>query len=120
MSRRVASLEEISEDYPIILVDTCALIGYLNFSKVVNPEVGSYTMRVDSANFFKKYINDGAGIYVTSSVFREYSIGDSSSFHRKDLLDAIQSNSRILKFNEDERELYDEKSRKYSGIKNKF
>ena len=121
MSRRVASLEEISEDYPIILVDTCALIGYLNFSEVVNAKVDSaYTMKVDSANFFKKYIDDGAGIYVTSSVFREYSIGSSSSSHIKDLLDTIQSNSRILEFDEDERKLYNEKSRKYSEIKNKF
>lgn len=119
MSRRGVSLEEISEDYPIILVDTCALIGYQSFSKVVNAEVDSvYNMKVDSANFFKKSIDDGVGIYVTSSVFREYSMGGSS--YIKDLLHAIQSNSRIIEFDDDGRKSYNEKSRKYSRIKDKF
>ena len=121
MSRRVASLEEISKDYPIILVDTCALIGYQGSNKVVNAGVDSaYNIQVNSANFFKKYIDEGTGIYVTTSVFREYSMGSSSSFHIKELLYTIQSNSRILEFGEDERKLYNEISRKHSGIKNKF
>ena len=125
MSRRGVSLEEISEDYPIILVDTCALIGYQGFSEVVNARVDSaysyrINMEVDSAIFFKKYINEGVGIYVTSFVFREYSIGSSSSSYIKDLLDAIQSNSRILQLDEDERKLYNEISRKHHGVKNKF
>ena len=119
MSKRVASLEEISKDYPIILVDTCVLIGYQNFSGVVNADLSAYNIKVDSANFFKKYIDEGAGIYVTRSVFMEYSIGG-SSFPMKDLLSTIQSNSRILEFDEDERKSYNERSRKHSGIKNKF
>lgn len=118
MSRRGVSLEEISEDYPIILVDTCALIGYQNFNEAVN--VTAYNMKVDSANFFKKYIDEGIGIYVTSSIFREYSIGGSSASHIKELSYTIQSNSRIIEFDEDEKKPYNEVSRKYSRIKNKF
>ena len=58
MSKRAVSLEEISKDYPIILVDTCALIGYQSSSEVVNAGMDSaysyrINMEVDSANFFK-------------------------------------------------------------------
>ena len=121
MSRRGISLEEISEEYPIILIDTCALIGYYGYSKSDNANYDSiYNVYVDSANFFKKYIDDGMEIYVTSSVFKEYSDGDSSSVYRKNLLHAIQSNSRILKLDEDERKLHNEMSRKYYVIKDKF
>lgn len=121
MSRRGISLEEISEKYPIILIDTCALIEYYGCSRSDNANYDSiYNVYVDSANFFKKYIDDGMGIYVTSSVFKEYSDGGSSSVYRKNLLHAIQSNSRILKLDKDERKVYSKISRKYSKVKNKF
>jgi len=111
MSTRRISLEKISGDYPTILVDTSVLIGYLGRESI-------NTTR-DSAYFFIKHICDGVGIYVTSSVLREYSNG-SSFFHRKDLLDAIQDNSRILQFDEGEKLCYDLLFEEYSEIRDKF
>ena len=110
MSRRGISLEEISEDYPIILVDTSALIGYLVSGGAVNTSV-------DSAHFFRKHIEGGKNFYFTPSVFKEYSNGGS---HRKNLLDTIQSNYRILQLKEGEKLWYDVLFKQYSKIRDKF
>ena len=110
MSRRGISLEKISEDYPIILIDTSALIGYLVSGGAVNTSV-------DSAHFFRKHIEGGKNFYFTPSVFKEYSNRGS---HRKDLLDAIQFNSRILQLNSGEKLWYDVLSKGYSKIRDEL
>ena len=112
MSRRGVSLEEINMNYPMILVDTCALIGYLMGGKSVNAIV-------DSAHFFKKHIDGGKGVYVTSSVFTEYSNTYFLS-PRKRLLNTIESNSRILQLDDNEEIQYSLLHREYSGIKEEF
>ena len=118
MSSIERSLEEISEDYPIILVDTSVLIGHLNRGDTVNRS-SSFNTTVDSAHFFKKHIDNGMGIYVTPYVFREYSNGGSSS-HRRLLLDAIRDNSRILQLNGGEKLWYDVIFKGYFKIRDKF
>ena len=110
MSRRGISLEKISEDYPIILIDTSALIGYLVSGGAVNTSV-------DSAHFFRKHIEGGKNFYFTPSVFKEYSNRGS---HRKDLLDAIQFNSRILQLNGGEKLWYDVLFKQYSKLRDIF
>ena len=106
MSRRGISLEEISEDYPIILVDTSALIGKINRE--------GYDAVRNSANFFIDYIkNNRNSFYVTLSVFGEY-------YNERSLLDAIQSNSRILQFNGGEKLWYDVLFKQYSRIRDIF
>jgi len=111
MSRRGISLEEISEDYPTILVDTSALIGPIGRR--------SFNTAKDSAYFFIKHVGEGVGIYVTPSVFKEYSNGYSPS-HERSLLNAIQSNSGILQLNGGEKLWYDVLSKGYSEIMGKF
>lgn len=111
MSTRGISLEKISGDYPIILVDTCVLIGEID-------REGDDIER-NSANFFIDYINNGNSIYVTPFVFREYSNG-SPLVHRNDLLDAIQLNRRILQLDSGEKLWYDVLSEGYSKIMGKF
>ena len=111
MSRRGISLEEISENYPIILVDTCVLIGPIG-RKSVN------TTR-DSVSFFIRYVGEGIGVYVTPSVFKEYSSGNYFS-HERNLLDKIRDNSRILQLNGGEKLWYDVLSKGYSEIMGKF
>ena len=111
MSRRGISLEEISEDYPIILVDTCALIGEIDGE--------GYNMKRNSANFFREYVDNGKGIYITPSVFKEYSNGG-YSLHRKRLLDAIESNSRILQLDGGEEIWYNLLFNSFLKIRDKF
>ena len=111
MSRRGISLEEISKDYPTILVDTCVLIGQINGK--------GYDMVRNSAHFFKKHIDEGVMIHVTPSTFREYSDGG-PLFDRKNLLDTLQDNDGIFQLSEGEKLWYDVLSKGYSKLRDKF
>ena len=62
------TLEEVSQEYPIILVDTCALNQPLTRS-------ASIEIAENSAIFFKNF-SEGGGIYVTKKILKEYTIPD--------------------------------------------
>lgn len=77
MSRRVASLEEISKDYPIILVDTSSL----TWSSLKNIEVRLLDFEglmsipkeiIRSTVFFKEFLEERKNFYVTQLILEEY------------------------------------------------
>ncbi|PIN77125.1 hypothetical protein COV15_03005 [Candidatus Woesearchaeota archaeon CG10_big_fil_rev_8_21_14_0_10_34_12] len=127
MSSRAKTLEQISEKYPIILVDTCALMGPL---QCINHEDLEGLARLrdthhKSALFFREYFNNGSEIYVTPFVFGEYSKGPLPyrymSDEERNLIEDIENNKRVIQFTRDEELLHDELSNRYKNdLRSKF
>tara|TARA_Y100000034_G_scaffold68038_1_gene82139 strand:+ start:17540 stop:17887 length:348 start_codon:yes stop_codon:yes gene_type:complete len=102
MTKRVWNLEKISENYPLVLIDTCALISHIEDNDVKSNEgFASYLdSRRKSAAFFIDHFNNGAGIYVTSFVLDEFSRKippyNYRSEEERDLINDIKSNGRFF------------------------
>ncbi|HLA23332.1 MAG TPA: hypothetical protein VJZ93_02240 [Candidatus Nanoarchaeia archaeon] len=69
MDRKLLSLEEISQDYTIVLIDTSALI-----SPIVHGDgnLEMQSMQVESARFYTNFFIRGNSFYVTPMVLSEY------------------------------------------------
>ena len=109
MSTRVWNLERISKNYPLVLVDTCALIspiGYWGFEAAEK-----------SVDFFDKKFKEIDGMSVTKSVLEEYSRGINSSRRRR-FTDELKH--KILQLDGGERLWYKELYESYSGVGDKF
>ena len=149
MSTRRRTLEEISERYPFILVDTSTL----SWSSFGNTKTGLdfegimsiSEDKIKSAIFFKEFLEGGKNFYVTQFILREYArnayypyskiIKNRKNISKKGLelyrkkreesreigklVRAFEENGGILELDEDERKLYGQMSRKYSFLKRK-
>jgi len=146
MSRRRVSLEEISEDYPIILVDTCALLGKLRVDKTkknIEEKILLSKMGADSAIFFREFLENGRGFYLTQNILEEYLRGTNypykknakknsgniqgdylilmrkkreNSKEKRKLTSLLEELGRIFKFEENELEMYSKFSHKYCAL----
>ena len=109
MTRRVWDLEKISENYSIILLDTCALmspIGYRDF-EIIN----------ESADFFSRKFKEIDKMSVTESVLFEYSNGSNS---RKRINFTNELKDKVLQLSGGERLWYNELYKIYSIVRNRF
>ena len=144
--RKFQTLEELSKDYNIILMDTCSL----TFSpKIDKFTIGSIFLKVatdyDYAFFLRVDIKKGEKIYVTSDVLDEYFSLKTQNYkkaikkrrsknrisldlsrlsrdrmkQRSKLKRMFEEKGKVLKLEEDEPELYGFFYRKYSKIANK-
>lgn len=77
MATRIKTLEEISEKYPFILVDTSSLTwaSFKNIETSLLDFEGTMSIPVEigkSAIFFKEFLEGGKNFYVTQFILREY------------------------------------------------
>ena len=149
MSTRRRTLEEISERYPFILVDTSTLswssFGNIKTGLDFEGIMSISEDKIKSAIFFKEFLEGGKNFYVTQFILREYDhtshypyskiIKKRKNISRKGLelyrkkreesreigklVRAFEENGGILELDEDERKLYGQMSRKYSFLKRK-
>ncbi len=144
------TLEELISEYPIILMDTCAILHYIGENKDPHsPEEKMIVLEKQHQfiTILTDYIGKGIPCFITSLVFEESQIKGHYPYkkiiknkrtqHNRELLDrsrkiknaekemnklsiTFQENDRILELNEDEQNLYNIFDEKYSTLKGKY
>tara|TARA_Y100000310_G_C20672579_1_gene811141 strand:- start:1753 stop:2412 length:660 start_codon:yes stop_codon:yes gene_type:complete len=134
MVEELLSLEEVAEEYPIILFDTCALLGRIKESEEgIENRIWEEEEQINSAIFLREFIENSGGFYITPEILREYSKGLNYSYkkkikerggkiqkrvleimrkskvrakERKKLVNSIEEFGKILRFEEDGEKMY--------------
>jgi len=71
---RGLSLEEVSKEYPITLLDTSALLEKLSLTLKgsITEKISHVEEEIDSAIFFREFLESGGNFYVTPNILEEY------------------------------------------------
>ena len=89
MKSELKSLKDVISEYPVALLDTCALLYPLNCAstrsnaRTTNERISNSRQLCNSAIFFKKFLEEGGNFYVTPLILEEYARGSYYSYKNK-------------------------------------
>ena len=72
--RKELSLEEVSKEYPIMLIDTSTLLGILRTKSraTIGEKISNEEEKINSAIFFREFLENGGNFYLTPNILEEY------------------------------------------------
>jgi len=142
---RELSLEEVSKEYPIMLLDTSVLLGELGprSEEDIEKKILKLKREMNSAIFFREFLESGGDFYLIPNILKEYLSGTNYSYkkiikkngghiqrerlflmrkirdstrERRKLASLLEERGKILKFEENEREKYEQFSHKHHAL----